>query len=129
MFLALNWAMVLILLATWSLAAWAFHSIAAWVISGAGVLADGSEALEVVPTPDVLAAWEPAELLLALSAVQSQFVPVISGLLERAPGLADGLSLVPWTIWGAGAALIVLLGVVSSALILSLGSASLPWKR
>ena len=61
MFYALSWSVVFILLAIWSLAAWAFHSIAAWTVSNAGILAGGSGAIEGLRAPDWLAPYTPTE--------------------------------------------------------------------
>ena len=37
--------------------------------------------------------------------------PLINGLLQAAPALADGLTVAAWLGWGIGSALLVLLGV------------------
>jgi threonine/homoserine/homoserine lactone efflux protein len=47
----------------------------------------------------------------------SAFVPAIEAALNQAPALAGGLSVAIWAVWGAGSALIVILGVVCSGLI------------
>ncbi|HSW33463.1 MAG TPA: hypothetical protein VLH36_07590, partial [Steroidobacteraceae bacterium] len=75
MFYALSWSAVFSLLALWSLAAWAFHSIAAWTISNAGVLAGGSGAIESSRGPDWLAPWIPPELALAFTSMLSALTP------------------------------------------------------
>lgn len=38
MLFALSWSVMFVLLVLWSLAVWAFHSIAAWTVSNAGGL-------------------------------------------------------------------------------------------
>jgi hypothetical protein len=116
-FYALSWSVMLILLALWSLAAWAFHSIAAWSVSNAGVLAEGSGAIESLRVPDWLAHWVPPELALAVTAVPSAVGPAVEAALNQAPALADGLSMAVWAVWGVGCALIMILGLVSSRLI------------
>ena len=90
MFYALSWSVMLLLLALWSLAAWAFHSIAAWI---------------------------PPELDLAFTSMQSVLSPALEAALKQAPSLADGLSATVWAVWGVGSALIVILGLVCSRLI------------
>lgn len=120
MFYALSWSVMFVLLALWSLAAWAFHSIAAWTVSNAGLLAAGSGAIEGVRAPDWLAPWIPPELALAFTSMLSAFSPAIEAALNQAPSLADGLSVVVWAIWGIVSALIVILGLVCSRLITAL---------
>jgi hypothetical protein len=106
-----------ILLALWSLAAWAFHSVAAWTVSNAGVLAEGSGAIEGLRAPDWLAPWIPPELALASSSVLTALSPAIETALNQAPALAGGVSVAVGTVWGVGSALIVILGLVCSGLI------------
>ena len=117
MFYVLTWSVTFILLALWSLAAWAFHSIAVWTVANSGVLAGGSGAIEGVRAPDWLAPWIPPELALAFTSMLSAFVPAIEAALNQAPALAGGLSLAIWAVWGAGSALIVILGFLCSGLI------------
>lgn len=117
MFYALSWSVMFILLALWSLAAWAFHSIAAWTVSNAGLLAVGSGTSEGLRAPDWLAPWIPPELSLAFTSMLSALNPAIEAALKQAPSLADGLSVVVWAIWGVVSALIVILGLVCSRLI------------
>jgi hypothetical protein len=116
-FYALSWSVTFILLALWSLAAWAFHSIAAWTASNAGVLAEGSGAIQGLRVPDWLAPWIPPELALAFTSMLSALSPVIEAVLNQAPALAGGLSVAVWTVWGVGSVLIVILGVVGNRVI------------
>ena len=117
MFYALSWSVMLLLLALWSLAAWAFHSIAAWTVSNAGVLAEGSGAIESLRVPDWLAPWIPPELALAFTSMPSALGPAIEAALNQAPAVAGGLSVAVWAVWGVGSALIIILGLVGSRLI------------
>ena len=117
MLYALSWSVTLILLALWSFAAWAFHSIAAWTVSNAGVLAEGSGAMERLRVPDWLAPWIPPEFALAFTSMLSALNPTIEAAINQAPALAGGLSAATWTVWGIGIALIVILGLVCSRLI------------
>jgi len=119
-FYALSWSVVFILLALWSLAAWMFHSITTWSVSNSGVLAGGSEAIEALRAPEWLAPWIPPELALAFTSMLSTFIPAIEAALNQAPALAGGLSVAIWAVWGAGSALIVILGFVCSGLIAAL---------
>jgi len=114
---ALSWSVMFVLLVLWSLAVWAFHSIATWTVSNAGVLAEGSGAIEGLRAPEWLAPWIPPELALALSSTLSALSPAIEAALSQAPALAGGLSAAVWVVWGIGSALIVILGLVCSRLI------------
>jgi hypothetical protein len=114
---ALSWSVTFILLALWSLAAWAFHSIAAWTVSNAGVLAEGSGAMESLRVPDWLAPWIPPEFALAFTSMLSALNPAIEAAISHAPALAGGLSVAVWVVWGVGSALIIILGLVCSRLI------------
>jgi len=116
-FHVLSWSVTFILLALWSLTAWAFHSIAAWTVSNAGVLAGGPAAIQSLRVPDWLAPWIPPELALAFTSMLSGLGPAIEAALSQAPALADGLSVAVWAVWGVGSVVIVILGVVCSRVI------------
>ena len=88
MFYALNWFVVVSLFILWSLAAWAFHSIAAWTISNAGTLAGGTGSIEALQVPVWLAPWVPPELALTLNSMIASFTPAIQTVLEWAPAMA-----------------------------------------
>ena len=117
MFYAFSWFVVFGLLALWSLATWAFHSITAWTISNAGVLAGGAGATDGLRMPDWLAAWVPPEFAAALASMVSAFTPAIEAVLGWAPALAGGLSVVVWVFWAIGSVLLVVLGFVVTGLI------------
>jgi hypothetical protein len=108
---------MLILLVLWSLAAWALHSIAAWSVSNAGVLADGTGAIGGMRVPEWLAPWIPPEFALAVTSVPAVLGPAIEAALNQAPALAGGLSVAIWAVWGIGSVLIIVLGLVCSRLI------------
>lgn len=117
MFHALNWVLVSSLLALWSLAAWAFHAVAAWTISNTGALAGGAAAIEGLRLPDWLAPWLPSELALAFTSTLSAFMPAVEAMLEQAPALAGGLSVAVWVVWAIGSVVLVVLGLVVTGLI------------
>ena len=117
MIYAISWSVMFVLLALWSLAAWAFHSVAAWTVSNAGLLAAGSGAIEGLRAPDWLAPWVPPELALAFTSMVSGLGPAIEAALNQAPSSADALSVVVWVIWGVVSAGIVILGFVGSRFI------------
>jgi len=108
---ALSWFVVFGLLALWSLGAWAFHAIAVWAVSNAGVLTGAASGVEGLRLPDWLAPWVPQEIVQAATSLLAGLAPVVEGLLQAAPSLAGGLSVATWVIWGLGSVLLVLLGV------------------
>ena len=117
MLYALSWSVTFILLALWSLAAWAFHSIAAWTVSNAGVLAGGTGVIQSLRVPDWVAPWIPPEFVAAFTSMLSGLSPAIEAALNQAPALASGLSVAVWAVWGIGSLVIVILGVVCGRLI------------
>jgi len=110
MFYALSWFVVFGLIALWSLGAWVFHAVAVWAFSKAGALTGAASGVESLRLPDWLAPWVPPEIVLAMTSLLSGLAPAIDGLLQAAPSLAGGLTVVAWVIWGIGSALLVLLG-------------------
>lgn len=117
MFYALVWFAVVSLTLLWSLAAWAFHSIAAWTILNAGTLAGGTGAIEALRMPDWLAPWVPPELALTLNPMIAFLTPAIEAVLGWAPAMAGGLSIAVWTVWAIGAVLLIVLGFLATGLI------------
>jgi hypothetical protein len=117
MFYALNWLVVVSLFILWSLAAWAFHSIAAWTVVNAGTLAGGLGAIEALKVPAWLAPWIPSEYTSSLNLMISSLTPAIQNVLEWAPALAGGLSIAVWTVWAIGAVLVIMLGFLVTGLI------------
>ncbi len=117
MFHAISWFVILSLLAFWSLAAWAFHAVAAWTASNAGVLAGGTGATTTFGVPYWLAPWIPSELATALASTMAALTPAIEAVLGWAPALAGGLSVVVWVVWAIGSALLVVAGILLSAMI------------
>lgn len=117
MFYALNWFVVVSLFILWSLAAWAFHSIAAWTVANAGTLAGGAGSIEALQVPVWLAPWVPAEFASSLNLVISSLTPAIQTVLEWAPAMAGGLSIAVWTVWAIGAVLVIVLGFLVTGLI------------
>jgi hypothetical protein len=114
---ALSWFVVFSLLALWSLAAWVFHTITAWSVANAGLLAGASGAVDGLRVPDWLAPWIPPELALALASTLSALKPAVEAVLDQAPALAGGLSVAVWVVWGLGSVLLIALGLVLSGLI------------
>ena len=110
MFYALSWFFVFGLFALWSLAAWAVHAVAVWTVSNAGAMTGVVSGVEGLHLPEWLAPWVPPEIAQAMTSLLSGFAPVVESLLQTAPALTGGLTMVTWVVWGLGSALLVLLG-------------------
>lgn len=117
MFYALSWSIVLVLLALWSLTAWALHAVAAWTVSNAGALTGAASGVGSIAVPEWLAPWMPPEVAQWASQLMAGFAPLVDTLLQAAPALAGGLTVATWVIWGIGSVLLVLLGAVAHVLI------------
>lgn len=111
MIYALSWFLVFGLLALWSLAAWGMNAVAVWTVSNAGALTGAASGVESLRPPEWLALWVPPEIVRAMTSLLSGLAPIVESLLQAAPALASGLTVVTWVIWGIGSALLVLLGV------------------
>jgi hypothetical protein len=110
MFYALSWFVVVALLALWSLAAWALHAAAVWTVSNAGALSGAASGVGTMALPDWLAPWVPSEISQWATQLLAGLGPVVDSLLQAAPALAGGVTVVTWVIWGIGSVLLVLLG-------------------
>lgn len=110
MFYALSWFVVASLIALWSLSAWAVHAVAAWTIASAGALSGAASAAGAITLPAWLSPWVPPEALKWASDMVTGLGPLIDRLLQAAPGLADGLAVAAWAVWGMGSVLLLLLG-------------------
>ena len=117
MFYALSSFVVFSLLVLWSLATWAFHSLAVWTISNAGALAAGSGAIEALRVPAWLAPWVPGELTLALNSMIPALMTALEALLAWAPALAGGMTIAVWTVWGIGVVILIVLSFLVTGLI------------
>ena len=66
MFYAISWFAVFVLLALWSLAAWALHAVAVWTVSNAGAwsgaASDAASGIGELRLPQWLAPWVPPEV-------------------------------------------------------------------
>lgn len=134
MFYTLSWFLVLSLLALWSLAAWGFNAIAVWSISNAGALTGAGAGSESLRLPDWLAPWVPPEVAQWLTSALSGLGPIVENLLQGAPALAGGLTVVTWVVWALGSALLLVIGVGVHVLIAMWrrragGSSSQPTRR
>ena len=111
---ALSWFLIFSLLALWSLAVWAMHAVAAWGISHAGALtgaaSDAASSASVLQLPEWLAPWVPPQVVEAMALVVSGLAPAVESLLQAAPALAGGLTVVAWVGWSIGSLLLLVLG-------------------
>ena len=110
MFYALIWFVVAAFLALWSLAAWALHAFAVWSVSNAGALSGVTAGADAIALPDWLAPWVPPEIAQWVSGLLAGLGPVVDSVLQAAPALAGGVTVVTWVVWGIGSVLLVLLG-------------------
>jgi hypothetical protein len=125
MLYAINWFLVISLLALWSLAAWAMHATAMWALSHGGALTGAASeaasgvasAAEGLLLPEWLPPWVPAEVAQALSSLLSGLAPAVESLLQAGPALAGGLTVATWILWGLGSVLLILLGAGGHLLI------------
>lgn len=120
MFYAISWFVVVGLFLLWSIAAWAFHAIAAWTLTNAGALAGDAGAIESLQLPVWLAPWVPSEYVSSLNLMISSFAPAMQTALEWAPSVAGGLTIAVWTVWGIGTVLLIVLGLLATGLIASM---------
>ena len=109
MLYAFTWTIVSMLLALWSLAAWALHAAGTWTATNAGALTGAASSVEL-RLPDWLAPWVPPEIAQSVSQMLAGLGPVVDGLLQAAPALAGGVTVATWVVWGIGSVLLVLLG-------------------
>ena len=110
MFYAITWFVVASLIALWSLAAWALHSIAVWTVSNAGALAGAAPGTGTWSLPAWLAPWVPPELAPWVRQLLAGLGSVVDGLLQTAPALAGAVTVATWGVWGIGSLLLVMLG-------------------
>ncbi len=117
MLYAISWFVIVLLLAAWSLTAWALHAAAVWTLSSAGALSGAASGVAGLRLPEWLAPWVPAEVVQSLSALLSGLGPMVESLLQAAPALAGGLTWASWAVWGIGGVLFVVLGAALHLLI------------
>lgn len=110
MFYLLSWFLVFGLFALWSLTAWAVHAVAVWSVSNASALTGVASGVEGLRLPEWLAPWVPPEIAQGIPALLADIAPMVESLLQATPGLAGGLTVVTWVVWGVGSALLLLLG-------------------
>lgn len=110
MLYALTWLLVFSLLALWSLAAWAMHSVAVWAVSNAGAMTGAASGVEGLRLQEWLTPWVPPEITQPMTLLLSGLAQIFESLLQTMPALAGGLTIATWVIWGLGSVLLVVLG-------------------
>ncbi|MEC5399885.1 hypothetical protein [Uliginosibacterium sp. H1] len=113
----ISWAVIGVLLALWSVAAWAADAILGWTLAHAGSLGTQVPGAAGSELPAWLAPWLGAEPAQWLSSMAAALMQLVQGLLQFAPALADGLSLLVWGAWALGSLLLVALGIAAHMLI------------
>lgn len=108
MLYALNGLFVAVLLALWSLAAWALHALAVWSVAQAGALSGTAAATTV---PGWLRPWLPPDLLQGITQWITDLGPWVDSLLQAAPALAGALTALAWGVWGLGSLLLLTMGI------------------
>lgn len=106
-----NWTLVTLLLGLWSLAAWAFHGIVVWAVTKAPSITGPAADLSSVPVPAWLLQFLPIEAIQGLIVGLTETWTMLAGFLQAAPSVATGVSVVTWTVWGLGTAVLVAVGV------------------
>lgn len=110
MFFALGWSVVLLLIALWSLAAWALHALAMWTVSNAGALSGAASGFGGFRLPEALVAWLPADAVQGLTLLLAGLGPMVDRLLQATPALAGGVTVASWVVWGLGSVVLLMLG-------------------
>ena len=106
-----NWTFVTLLIALWSLAAWAFHGVVVWAVTKAPSLTGPAADLSSVPVPAWLLQLFPIEAIQGLIVALTETWSMLAGFLQSAPSVATGVTVVTWTVWGLGSAVLLALGV------------------
>ncbi|MCL5739954.1 MAG: hypothetical protein M1430_03620 [Betaproteobacteria bacterium] len=117
MFYAISWFLSFTLMALWSLACWGLYTVAAWAVSSAGVLKDGTHAIGTIFIPEWLRGWIPPELAREFEALIAPAGPMIAAAIETVPALSGAVTVVGWAIWGLGAMTLVAMAIGAHALI------------
>jgi hypothetical protein len=117
MIYALSWLTVASLLGLWSLAAWALHAVAVWSVSNAPELSGNALGLDSIALPVWLAPWVPTELVQSVTQMMAGLGPWVDSLLQAAPALAGGLTIITWVVWALGGVVLLLLGAALHLLI------------
>jgi len=122
---AISWFLVLMLLAIWSVTAWALHAVAAWSTRGLGQLVDQAQTLEQL-LPAWVALWLPSEWMDAIKANTAVVLPWLQSALSDMPSVAHWFGPMAWGVWAMGAVFLVVSGVALHTLIALMRRAARP---
>ena len=101
-----GWVLVLLLLALWSGLVWSGAALLAALLSHAGALGAGDWSLPPVLT-DMLPVWAAEWLVGTLE----NFTPQLQWLVGALPSLSGWVNVLAWLVWGAGALLLLCVGL------------------
>lgn len=113
----LIWVPTLVLIALWSLLAWAGLALAGWVgwaASEGGGTGDWRAWIDAFALPAWLAPWASDQMLEAVKASLATLGPVMEWLAATMPDLLSGLTVLVVALWAVGALLLVLGGVAAT---------------
>lgn len=113
----ISWGVVVLLLALWTLIAWAADAVLVWTLTHAGTLGAQVPGATGIDLPAWFSPWLTAESSEWLAALSGAVMQVVQSLLQFAPALADGLGVVVWVVWAIGGLLLLGLGVAGHLLI------------
>ncbi len=112
---AIVWSVVLLLLALWSLTVWALNAVGVWTLSHADQLGGAAsgigEGVGAMRLPEWLSIWVPREVVEVLPAMLADLGPFMQSVLETAPALAGGITVLAWVIWAIGGLILIGAGV------------------
>ncbi|RZS53144.1 hypothetical protein [Sphaerotilus mobilis] len=108
---ALVWSVTVVLLALWSFTVWALNAVSVWTLSHAGDLGGAASGVGALRLPEWLAIWVPQEIVQAVPAMLADLAPFVQAVLETAPVLAGGVTVLAWVIWTLGSLMLIGAGV------------------
>ena len=117
MFYAMTWALLAVLMALWSGAAWALHALAGWSVAQAGGLAGLPDQVVALGVPEWLAFWLPVDAQASWTATLAALAPFFDYLLAVAPGLVAWAAPLIWVLWAVGGLLLLVLGIAATLMI------------
>ncbi len=114
---ALVWSVVAVLLAFWSLVAWAAHALVSWPGWRAGNPAAASAWIEQLALPAWLAPWLPAGVFEAFKSAIVASGPLLESVVGSLPIAAAWIVAAVWVIWALGTVTLLVLGALGSGLV------------
>jgi hypothetical protein len=113
----LIWSVIGMLAAAWSLAAWAVHSLIAWIGDHGAGMDNWYEAIDRFTLPFWLEPWFSSETLALLKTLLVHIGPLLEKAVAAIPALLDWLTPLFWMTWGAGVLMLLALGALLSAIV------------